>query len=686
MKRRKFLAYSSAASATALTGCAASGLSPKMTGIGAVDTALRDLAGSMANNVVADQLYSLLGIPNRLAFVSGRPLSAADKTTASEAQALFRSAGTLPVQVPTNLLEFNFAARVEPRNLGKVQITSRSPLAWPGLRTRQGREQIERAAALRSRYSGKKELNLAEFFEVLEAHRPFAVALHEAGRYQQNRQLSRRLVVAPNSAVTIPFTTGCLGAGLPLPRSGEGTRLIHVGAAVDPESRPMVYGLLNYAKNNTNAQLDCQNLIWALVHADNSSYANLALRVAPGRQRDILEQAVPGGYAAFAALLENRWARREQEAKKLKTAKLLVAQLNALAGTSFNLVRPSGVEVSSSAYTRNLLQQGFDQGTSDLSQVANNAAGGLINGLVSRSGLSGSSQNIARTATKDMAPAISHALLGAHSPFDPLQGYTLMRPGVGAHVSDIGGVAGRAQLMIANGTSDYFDFNPNELGAITPRRTQAQAIWPDFAQIGDSAGGPLFSNEELNTARQVWDAFGGFVKTIAVEGIDGRVSWLFDKARLKGYASASRAVPILGTALALYDIHSYLTSDAPLDFFGEKMDWADFSLNVLSLVPAASSSIALVKSSSPFLRSQRPVAESWTVPNLESVITLASPVKGLLTSELLQERVYSVFNSNSQARPRAVLGMAQGSSHLGSYGDPASAKLAADISEAFRTA
>lgn len=616
MKRRTFLTATSAASASLLSGC----VTPKGSGLlGSIESGLTEAAMGLANRALTDSAYLALGIPNRSAFVTGHPLSERERRAALQARALFVEADALAAEVPQRLDIFDF--RASPQATPGLTITTRAPDAWDG-NTAKGRRQIEQARAALVRHRGKPALSFHDIEDLLKAHRPFLVGARLMSEYLRSPSFTRRVIVPPRSVVNIPLKTGCLGAGLPLPRAGEGARLIHVGAAVAPEHREAVYGLLAYSRNHPEAQLECQYLIWALVHADNNSFTNLSLRVSRERQRQILDAAVPGGAARYQALLEAGWARREEEARKLRMASLAIAQLNNLAGTSFQLTAPSGAVPGTPAYTEGLLRQGFDHGTDELAQLAAGLAGRAVQGAVqdalrglnlgsvlgasSASAVQRAANDSAQQALRTLSPELAQSLLASErSPFDHLAGYTSLAPGVAAHLVDVGGTAGSAQLRVVNSTAEPFDFHANELGALTPRRVQAQALWPDIERMSGSSqqgarGRPPYSASEQSTLEGVLITFRGFFETALIKGLDASIYYgaylagsLTQNPRLKNMAVVLRVTPVLGNAIALHDTVNFLrvaamnringTDHPALDAFGAPMDWADFVFSAMSI-------------------------------------------------------------------------------------------------------
>jgi hypothetical protein len=704
MKRRYFLAATSATGTSLLGGCATA------TGsniLGGIENSLKDSAMRLLNQAISDQIYLALGIRNRSAFVAGRPMSEIEKQGAIKARELFKEVNALPTETPNSLDIFDFNAQAVASK--GLKVSNRHPEAWDGL-TATGERQLARARASLERHRGKSTLSFRDVDDILRAHRPFLIAERLVSEYEENPALTQRVIVPAGTTVEIPLRTACLGAGLPLPRAGEGTRLVRVGAAVAPEHRSTVYALLAYSRLNKDVQLECQYLIWALVHADNNSYNKLPFKVTRPRQREILDTAVPGGHSHYQGLLDAAWARREEEAKKLRSANIALAQLKDIAGVSFELRPPSGMEVGGRNYTEDLLRQGFNHGTDELIRLANNQIDRAIKstlaeafrslnqdigGLGNRGGqiLTGA----AHEALDKLTPELTKTLLGSNrSPFEPLSGYTQLTPHVAAHVSDIGGTAGKAQLSLVNNGSTPFDFNPIELGAITPRRVQAQALWPDYAKFSESLLGqkPPYTSPERQLLSDVLKTFKGFFQTAVVKGTDVMRdkelnSLLIDAGvPTKNRIALLRLAPGLGTGIAVSDIVSYLYTNArnringtniePTNAFGEKMDWADLVLSMASLVPAGAGAIRGIDALHPFL-SHGSRATLSAIQKHTQGIDWIGPLKSALTADPFMEAVRIYAEEAPYFHPSYLYSMDQGIEILQNYADPFGASMMSEL-------
>lgn len=608
--RRRILKGGAAAAATGLTGCVTTG-NPMFDGL------LKQTGSQLGSQFASDAIFAAIGVPNRMAFVSGRPMSAEDKESAARIRAQFQQANVQVTEMPTDPRIFKPMAKAKPA--GAIRMTSRTEGGWEGTSTVRGREQLARAKSMFDKYRNATSVSIQEAVALVEAVRPFTTALYDQEQSRSSEGRESCIVVAPNSYVVIPMRTGCLGAGLPLPSAGEGTRLVNVLAAVHPDQRPAVQGLLNYIARNDNDIYAVQHLIWKLIHADNDGYQNLfAAQISPS-YRAILDQAVPGGSRRYMQLLEEAYERRKIEQKKLALANLAIGKLNEICGMSFTLIPPSGVSPSSPQYAESLLKQGKAEALknlqSQLTGLGANMLGQSVNSMLNSAGL-GQAVPLANEALRSGEQAVQESLLGPNSPFSPLQGYTELAPNVGAHITDIGGASAQVALTIVNGTTKPHYYNPASLGAITPRRTQAQSLGCDRSQL---RGGrvdfkedkSMLSEADQRIAKAQTEAFKQIAEKASIKLIDMRNERVW---RARGFAAALRFTPGVGTFLGVYDIYSYFYGSGK-DAFGNKIEKADVAFAALGLVPIAGNYLGVfAKAAKPVLGSSLKYVEAATDP------------------------------------------------------------------------
>ena len=577
--RRRFLKGGAALSVTGLSGCVTTGNS-------VVDGFVRSTFNELGSSVASEAIFAVLGVPNRMKFASGRPMTEQDTRDASQAQSLIRNAGLTVQELPRSLREFNptptqFAA-------GKVTASSLPTDAWQGPNSPQGKEQLERVQAVLSKYALRKDkpLSLAEAVEFAQALQPFLVAKAHLERMKTTKPATRQanLIIPARSFAIVPARLGCLGAGLPLPRAGEGSRLVNVPEAVHPSQRAAVTGLLTYGARSDTDIYTVQYLIWNLIHADNSGYRRIFERDISGKYARLLDTAVPGGWRHYRDLVREAHARREAEARKLALAKLALDQLNTIFGMSFELKAPSGAAFGTPAFAKDLLQQGFNQGLRDIEgQVSGTASRGLsaaLNSLLGNTGLP-----LAQRAGASAQEALLPQALENTSRFNRLQGYSLLKPGVGAHIEDIGGAAAHAKLTIVNSSNEDFGLQTGMLTCCTPERTQMQQLVPmirssDLARATPVPGLPriavsseriIYGSKAQSILDDVLSAASELGKVLSVE--------IADKRLLKG----------LGTVLGVFDVVSYLWRQVGIgngkDAWGNDISSRDFIFTAIGLLP-----------------------------------------------------------------------------------------------------
>lgn len=160
---------------------------------------------------------------------------------------------------------------------------------------------VERSASgtsdLRHRYEVVTEADIAAI------EREFQPLLDRIQQEIDNPRQPGVITIPPGQKRLIHFQGYCLDKGIAAPQTQEGFHLLPIASLLPGDALPFYGGLLHYgqASGLTN---EVQGLVWRLVHGVNPEHEPTALYP---HETQILNEAVPGGAAAFYNYLKNKY-------------------------------------------------------------------------------------------------------------------------------------------------------------------------------------------------------------------------------------------------------------------------------------------------------------------------------------------------------------------------------------------